>query len=120
SPMSDTRPSDNERLQTLEGLAYWMYKVCDRALTHREIVTAMRVQFGQNISWEDIQPITAELQERKILLELNGRLLSLAVREPYSPLPTSSESPGGYINILEFHRSRQLVSAPLFKRAAPN
>jgi ribosomal peptide maturation radical SAM protein 1 len=104
----DTRPCAYERQQILDGLAYWVYKACDRALTHRELVTALRTETELDISWEDIQPIIIQLQERKIMLELNGRLLSLAVKKPYSSLPKSSESPGGYIDILGFHNSKQV------------
>ncbi|GAA6615654.1 RiPP maturation radical SAM C-methyltransferase [Scytonema sp. NUACC26] len=105
--ITDTRPCATERLLSLEGLAYWVYKVCDRALTPRELVKALRTQAGINISWDDVQLIVAQLQERKILVDLNGRLLSLAVKEPYLPLPTRSEFPGGYVDIDGFCRSKR-------------
>lgn len=105
--VSDTRPCATERLLSLEGLAYWVYKACDRALTPRELVKALRTQSGLDVSWDDVQPIAAQLWERKILVDLNGRLLSLAVKEPCLPLPAPSEFPGGYVDTDGFRRSRR-------------
>lgn len=40
-------------------MTYWVYKACDRALTPRELVKALRKQAGLEVSWVDIQPVTA-------------------------------------------------------------
>jgi magnesium-protoporphyrin IX monomethyl ester (oxidative) cyclase len=56
--------------------------------------------------------VADELVSRKILLELNGRLLSLAVRGPIPPFPNNREFPGGYLDIVGFARDarKQLKS----------
>jgi magnesium-protoporphyrin IX monomethyl ester (oxidative) cyclase len=98
----DTRPCATERLLLLDGLDYWVYKACDRALTQRELVTALREQVGSDISWSDIEPIVTSLQTLKILLACNGRWLSLAVKEPSVPFPQQSECPAGYVDVRGF------------------
>ena len=100
----DTRPCATDNELNLEGLAYQVYMVCDRALTQRELIKALRENYGIDASWSDIQPAADELVSRKILLELNGRLLSLAVRGPIPPFPNERELPGGYMDIVGFTR----------------
>ncbi len=104
----DTRPCATEDEITLEGLAYQVYMVCDRALTQWELIEAMHKDYGLDVSWNEIQPVADELTSRKILLEINGRLLSLAVRGPIVPLPNNQELPGGYLDIVGFiHDARK-------------
>ncbi len=108
----DTRPCATDHELNLKGRCYQVYKVCDRALTQQELIKALRENYGQDVSWSDIQPVADELVSRKILLELNGRLLSLAVRGPIPPFPNNREFPGGYLDIVGFARDarKQLKS----------
>jgi ribosomal peptide maturation radical SAM protein 1 len=103
----DTRPCAIDRFFKLEGLAYWVYKACDRALTYRELMSILKKEAELNVSWDDIQPIVTELQKSKLMLEINGRLLSLAVKDPCLPFLPVSELPGGYIDIHKFRRDRE-------------
>ncbi len=98
----DTRPCAIDREISLEGLAAWVYGECDRILTYRELVNALVQKYGLEVSWDEIRGIVEELRERKVLLELNGRLLSLAVREPILPLLDVKEQPGGYVDVLSY------------------
>lgn len=106
----DSRPGAIENELNLEGLAYQVYMTCERALTQRELIKALRENYGQDVSWSDIQPVADELVSRKILLELNGRLLSLAVRGPIPPFPNKRENPGGYLDIVSFTRDARKQS----------
>ena len=105
--LTDTRPCATESQHSLEGLAYQVYKACDRALSPRELHKVLRTQSGLNVCWEEIELIVVELQERKILIDLNNRLLSLAVNEPYSPYLPPTQFPGGYVDTLAFIRSKR-------------
>ena len=98
----DTRPCATDTRLSLEGLAYQVYVTCDRALTHRELVNALGQKWGFDGSWNHILPVVEELRARKILLKLNGRLLSLALREPIPPLPEQTNLPGGYVDVKRF------------------
>jgi magnesium-protoporphyrin IX monomethyl ester (oxidative) cyclase len=104
----DTRPCAVHHEHTLEDLAYWVYKVCDSALAPPGIVKALGEKHGFDVAWNDVKPIIDKLREYKILLELNGRFLSLATR---SPLPSYVEQrPGGDINLRRYYQfTRQQV-----------
>jgi ribosomal peptide maturation radical SAM protein 1 len=105
--ITDTRPCAIQCQQSLEGLTYWVYKVCDRALSPKELLKQLKLQSKQNVLWEDIEPIVSELQRLKILLKFNNRYLSLAVKEPYLSYLLPTQFPGGYIDINAFKRSKR-------------
>jgi magnesium-protoporphyrin IX monomethyl ester (oxidative) cyclase len=107
----DTRTCAIQEEQTLEGLAYWAYKVCDCIRTPRELVEELRKQ-GFPLSWHDVQPVVEELKRRKILLELNGKLLGLAVNDSGLSFLPKSESPGGYIDL---HRYQKFIQKKLLE-----
>jgi magnesium-protoporphyrin IX monomethyl ester (oxidative) cyclase len=98
--LTDTRPCAVEQSFKLEGLAAQVYRACDQALTPKSLLQALQTRFDLVLSWEVVEPVVAELRARKILLDLNGRLLSLAVKEPCRPL--LQEHPGGEVNLLKF------------------
>ena len=105
----DTRPGAIQKEHYLEGLAYKVYVACDRALTPKELVNVMgtQPQQGLNQPWSELKPVVEQLQESKILLSLNSRLLSLAVREPVVPLPRLEEQPGGYVDVRGYLRDNR-------------
>ncbi|HEY9769000.1 MAG TPA: RiPP maturation radical SAM C-methyltransferase [Coleofasciculaceae cyanobacterium] len=105
--VTDTRPCATQAQLSLEGLMYWVYKVCDRALSAKELLKQLRLQSKQNFLWEEIEPVIAELQELKILLKFNNRYLSLAVKEPYLSYLPSTQFPGGYVDLNAFKRSKR-------------
>mgnify|MGYP001129104187 CR=1 FL=1 len=110
----DTRPCATDGEITLEGLAYQVYRACDRVLTQRELIDALRRNCGIDVSWSDIQPVADELVSRRILLAQNGRLLNLAVRGSMPPLPNYRELPLGYLDILSFlHDARKQLESQL-------
>jgi magnesium-protoporphyrin IX monomethyl ester (oxidative) cyclase len=98
--ITDTRPCAVEPELKLEGLAYQVYKACDQALTPKALLRTLETQFGLTCSWDEVEPVVAELRECKLTLELNGRILSLAVKEPCRPL--LKEHPGGEVDLLKF------------------
>ena len=98
----DTRPCATEPEISLDGLAYRVYVECDRILTYRELIDVLTQKYGLDVCLDNIQSVVQELQQHKILLKLNGRLLSLAVREPIVPLLEVREQPGGYVDIRRY------------------
>jgi pyrimidine operon attenuation protein/uracil phosphoribosyltransferase len=60
-------------------------------------------------SWEEIQLVIEELQERKILLNIHGRFLSLAVRSTQSTKVKISDLPCGHLDITSY-RSQKAAS----------
>ena len=103
--ITDTRPCAVGNQFTLEGLAYQVYLACNQALTPKALTQALGLP---DYSWQKIEPVVAELCERKLLLSLNGRLLSLAIKEPCQPF--LKEHPGGEVNVLEYIKLRRFMS----------
>ena len=111
----DTRPCATQQEISLEKLAYQVYVECDRTLTHRELVDVLSRKYGRHVGWDEIQPVVEELRSRKILLELNGKLLSLAVREPIVPFQDITEQPGGYVDVRRYIHDIRKSFWDLFK-----
>ncbi|WP_444980444.1 RiPP maturation radical SAM C-methyltransferase [Microseira wollei] len=108
----DTRPVAVKMLYLLQGLESWIYRLCDRARSSRNLLEAIRNEYQSDMSWDDIKPAIDKLRNDKLLLELNGKFLSLAVKEPVAPIPnTPAQSPGGYIDIVQYQLERTDLSA---------
>jgi magnesium-protoporphyrin IX monomethyl ester (oxidative) cyclase len=104
--ITDTRPCAVQSEIYLEGLAQQIYLLCDRALTSKELIKALRQSYNLTLSWEEIQPIVEQLQQLKILIHLSHRFLSLAVTGDIPPLPTEQDFPGGSILMAETEISK--------------
>ncbi|NEO03016.1 MAG: hypothetical protein F6K50_49180 [Moorea sp. SIO3I7] len=110
----DTRPVAVKVLHLLKGLDCWIYRLCDRARSYKSLLSAVQKEYQSEITAEDIAAAVARLGRDKLLLELNGKIISLAVREPVTPIPTSpDDSPAGYVDIQKYHREayKELVTS---------
>ncbi|HEY9668373.1 MAG TPA: RiPP maturation radical SAM C-methyltransferase [Coleofasciculaceae cyanobacterium] len=103
----DTRPIAVNLLHLLKGLDCWIYRLCDRACSYKNLLGAVQKEYQPDVTAADIEAGVARLRENKLLLELNGKILSLAVREPVTPIPTSREdSPGGYVDLPKYQKEK--------------
>jgi magnesium-protoporphyrin IX monomethyl ester (oxidative) cyclase len=116
----DTRPCAVEREMSLTGLAYQVYVDCDRVLSYQELVNALSRKLGRDVSRDEILPVVEELRQRKVLLELNGKLLSLAVNEPIVPLLDIKEQPGGFVDVRGYVSDSRKKFWELFKNKVLN
>ncbi|MFM6007058.1 MAG: RiPP maturation radical SAM C-methyltransferase [Sphaerospermopsis kisseleviana] len=107
----DTRPCAVASEMFVEGLAYQIYLACDRVLTQPELLRILKVKTGIDLSWDEVKPIVADLRSRQILLQINNRLLSLAVKEP-SSLPDSKDYPGGSVDVRSYLQDHRKQSQP--------
>lgn len=112
----DTRPVASAMLHLLKGLDSWIYRLCDRARSCDNLIKAIQKEYHLDISKEEIQRAIDRLRNNKLLLELNGKFLSLALKEPAAPIPnTPSQSPGGYIDIAQYQaQGRDMSLAATF------
>jgi len=78
----DTRPCATGPTHHLDGLHRLVYLVCDRGRVREEIRNRLSTQHDIDIGLEELEPVIADLLEKRLLLELGGTLLSLAVRGP--------------------------------------
>lgn len=112
--LRDTRPCAVREKLSLEGLAYRVYVECDRVLSDRQLVNTLNRKYGLELSWEEVNPVVEQLCRQKILLSLNGKLLSLAIREPVPSLMAVREQPGGYVDVQRYVRDNDKPFTYLF------
>jgi ribosomal peptide maturation radical SAM protein 1 len=93
--ITDTRPCALESEIVIKGLAARIYRTCDSAKTPPRIVKCLNRGSRVRHIWDDLQPAVEELLQRRVMLKLGGRLISLAVREPQRPMPSFDEYAGG-------------------------
>jgi ribosomal peptide maturation radical SAM protein 1 len=94
--ITDTRPIAVERRLTLTGLEREVYLACEEGRTPRwlhESFARRGVEAGA------VDRAVAALQEKRILLELDGRLLSLAVRASQWDFVDRRGFPGGTLDL---------------------
>ena len=80
----DTRPCAPERSLFLEGEEREVYLACDTPKSRRTFANPQVVD---------------SLVARKLMLELNGKVLALAVRGDLPAMPSNLEFPGGCMDI---------------------
>ncbi len=102
----DTRPCAVSKEHILSGLASTIYKICDRIQSPRSLLEALNQQGAENLSWHEVKPIMDDLCDRKIILSLDGKFLSLAVKASFPlTLIKNSELPAGMINLIRYRDS---------------
>lgn len=96
---TDTRPCANQGSWTVGELEAEVYRLCDSAQTSSALMKQLSALRGQEVSMKEIEAAIATLCRERVLLPLNGKLLSLGVntvdplsREPFDrPQPYASQ-----------------------------
>lgn len=115
----DTRPCASERSFRLQGIDRQVYLLCDHAPSAAALPKQLRERFGEEVSPESLTASIARLKERKILLELDQRLISLAVRGDPPTLPKMRDFPGGFaFHPFDVNRAERPVAEQVMERAA--
>jgi ribosomal peptide maturation radical SAM protein 1 len=97
--ITDTRPCAVSGKIVLEGLAAQVFIACDAAKNPARLMDYLRKKNGTPVSMKDLQPVIDQLVEKKILLPVLDRFLSLAVEAPYPAMLTHDDYPGGLVMI---------------------
>ncbi len=90
----DTRPVASDASCHLEGTVAQTYLNCEDAPTRAELNRRLA---RQGMTESDFRRTIQELLDRKLLLALGSRLISLAVPEPIPDLPNLGDYPGGVL-----------------------
>jgi ribosomal peptide maturation radical SAM protein 1 len=92
----DTRPCAVERVTSLSPLAFRILQLADEPLLRTKVESLL----WRNATEEGSKSaaVIDFLLARGFLVEIEGRLVSLALTLPVPPLPTMAEFPGGYID----------------------
>ncbi|MEW6368323.1 MAG: RiPP maturation radical SAM C-methyltransferase [Acidobacteriota bacterium] len=100
----DTRKIAVEQSHELHGLRREVYSAADSG-PMRESMTKKLA--AQGIAAERIEEAIRELIQLRLAVEIDGRVLSLAVHDPISPFPTPREYPCGSLVMEKFIAARR-------------
>ena len=107
--ITDTRACAAEREMRARGLMRDVLLACEKQRSREGLLSAIRQMTGGAVNtWEELSMIVDELVERKILLSLGGRFLTLALREPVAPMP--GITPCGHVDLLRYKREWRFLS----------
>ena len=81
----------------LEGLARAVYTACEEAIRRENLPRVLGKEYGIVSTPDKIEGVVADLERRKLLCEMDGRLVALAVRGSLPGLPSADQFPGGYL-----------------------
>ena len=108
----DTRACAVARTTVLEGLTREVYLLCDTPQTERSVVERLRASGSDDGALEvRVATVLGDLRKRKLVLALNGKHLSLAVRGDLPPFPRAWEFPGGAMDVEPSMRPKREVRA---------
>lgn len=112
----DTRPCAVNTKICLTGLAYQVYLLCEQALGFGELLFSLREKYQREINRQEVEQVVQELANKKILLYLNNRMLSLALSMPVPPLQKETEQPGGKVDVPRYIRDTERQFLQLFQK----
>jgi magnesium-protoporphyrin IX monomethyl ester (oxidative) cyclase len=75
----DTRPCAYQRSWTAGELEAEVYRLCDSAQTPAALLKQLSTRLGMEVSMQEIEPAIETLCRARVLLSLNGKLLSIGV-----------------------------------------
>lgn len=93
----DTRPCAPERRVRLEGLSAELYRRMEPSLPRARLVAS--VCEGSGAPAQDVERRIDELRERKLLVEIRGRVLALAIPGDVPGALPAREFPGGHTQV---------------------
>ncbi len=95
--VSDFRSCAVKLKHTLSGADYFVYQACDTSKTVENIVESITDK-NPEISEGEIKDSISKLSENKLLINIGGQFLALAVSGPLPALPDIKDFPGGFSN----------------------
>lgn len=90
----DNRSISKSSEYFLEGLEKDIYLMCDEAPPEKELLDKLSSK-GHDI--RNVMDILKYFMERSLMLHLDGRYISLALKHPVTPLRPFEDFPGGYL-----------------------
>lgn len=93
----DTRSCAVARQHRLHGALRALYRLADRAPPLARLAALLQEDFGLTLSQGEIDPLRAELLDRRLAVELDDRLIALAIRGEQPALPGHRDFPGGRV-----------------------
>jgi magnesium-protoporphyrin IX monomethyl ester (oxidative) cyclase len=97
--ITDTRSCARAPRHELTGLARAVYLACDAAPRPGRLAGAVASQTGLTATEEEIAGVVDTLLADRLVLAIDGRLLSLALKTPVAPLLPPDQFPGGHVYV---------------------
>lgn len=116
--VEDTRPVAVAGQHRLDGLEHRVHRVLDRPIPRAGIAAALAKE-GLDAAPDDIARALEALRERKLVLEVSGRCLTLAVRKPVRPFVAAKHSPLGTLALNSIFRDLRETSLAVTYAQAP-
>lgn len=83
----DTRRIAHQQTWTTNALEAEVYCICDSAQTLGGLLKQISTRHDADVSAEDVMAAVQTLCDTKVLLRLNGKLISLGVADSKHPTP---------------------------------
>jgi ribosomal peptide maturation radical SAM protein 1 len=103
----DTRPCGRGNL-VLQGLTASVHRACESITSVHNVVEAVS-RLHPTASSDQILAAIDELDDKRLLLRVNDKLLALALRQIGHILDESEDSPGGHIDVDRWYASNPSV-----------
>jgi ribosomal peptide maturation radical SAM protein 1 len=108
--VEDTRPIATAAVHRLQDVEHRVHRVLDRPLPREGIASALLKAQEPEPSAADVTRALASLIERKLIIEVSGRCLALAVRKPVRPFAAAEHSPLGSLALNRLFKEMRPVS----------
>lgn len=92
----DTRDCAIEPITYLDQQMSLVYKLCRTPQTIKSLTRKLDKMQETSLCSSDIVTIVDKFIETKLILEINGKILSLATKPPIDDIPSLKDFPGGY------------------------
>ncbi len=97
--ITDTRGCARSARHELTGVTRAVYLACDSAPRQGKLAEVLDRDFGLAASDNEITDAVGRLQADRLILAVDGRLLSLALKTPVAPLYPADQFPGGHVSV---------------------
>jgi hypothetical protein len=111
--ITDTRPCAIYASHELKGLARSVYQACDDICTIASLMNTLAKDYGSGLSLEQLQSTLNDLVERRLMLHLDGKFLSLALNDVRTIPDTLEDFPGGYTDVQTWQLSNARYTSPI-------
>jgi len=98
--ISDSRPCSMAPSHRIDGLERDVLEQCDDALTIGQLCSVFEQKYG--ITSLEVREALADLVDRKLVLEIDGRAISLVLKDPIIESPNNITNPSGLFLVEEF------------------
>jgi ribosomal peptide maturation radical SAM protein 1 len=102
--ITDTRTCARSGRHLLAGLARAVYLACDAAPRRDKLAAVLARDFGVGAAADHVDDVVNALLADRLVLEIDGRVVSLALPSRVPAYPDYTQFPGGYVSAVSAAR----------------